>query len=70
MDTGNDSLHVWYRLDTHYECDDISDGHDEYYYYVDYLKRKGEKEQLFSSSQIRKLGEILENPWSDSKCSM
>ncbi len=26
MDTGNDSLHVWYRLDTHYECDDISDG--------------------------------------------
>ena len=26
MDTGNDPLHVWYRLDTHYECDDISDG--------------------------------------------
>ena len=26
MDTGNDSLHVWYRLDTHYESDGISDG--------------------------------------------
>jgi hypothetical protein len=26
MDTGNDSLHVWYRLDAHYESEDISDG--------------------------------------------
>ena len=26
LDTGNDSLHVWYRLDTHYESADISDG--------------------------------------------
>ena len=24
LDTGNDNLHVWYRLDTHYECDDIT----------------------------------------------
>ena len=26
MDTGNDSLHVWYRLETHYESEDIGDG--------------------------------------------
>ena len=26
MDTGNDSLHVWYRLDNHYESEDIGDG--------------------------------------------
>ena len=26
MDSGNDSLHVWYRLDTHYESEDIGDG--------------------------------------------
>ena len=26
MDTGNDSLHVWFRLDCHYESEDISDG--------------------------------------------
>ena len=26
LDSGHDSLHVWYRLNTHYECDDISDG--------------------------------------------
>ena len=26
MDTGNDSLYVWYRLDIHYESEDISDG--------------------------------------------